>query len=57
MKTAKSNIQECLLKTVMVLIALTTTFTLSHAQASLAAENIIDDIKVTTSYGKEKIYT
>ena len=27
------------------------------AQASLAAEDMIDDIKVTTKYGKEKIYT
>ena len=27
------------------------------AQASLAAENTIDDIKVTTRYGKQKIYT
>jgi hypothetical protein len=27
------------------------------AQASLAAENTIDDIKVTTKYGKQKVYT
>jgi hypothetical protein len=27
------------------------------AQASLAAENIIDDIKVVTKYGKQKVYT
>ncbi|MEP7257925.1 MAG: hypothetical protein ABI687_06050 [Flavitalea sp.] len=29
----------------------------SLGQASLAAENIIDDIKVTTKYGKQKVYT
>ena len=28
-----------------------------YSQASLAAENTIDDIKVTTKYGKEKVYT
>ncbi len=28
-----------------------------YCQASLAAENIIDDIKVTTKYGEQKVYT
>lgn len=31
--------------------------TTATAQASLAAENTIDDIKVTTKYGKQKVYT
>ncbi|MGK0174139.1 MAG: hypothetical protein ACI9AT_000519 [Ulvibacter sp.] len=29
----------------------------AFAQASLAAENTIDDIQVTTKYGKQKVYT
>jgi hypothetical protein len=59
MKTAIKNIQQ-LSKSLAFVITMICSLAISMngtAQASLAAENTIDDIKVTTRYGKEKVYT
>lgn len=41
----------------MLIVAFLCNSVSSFGQASLAAENMIDDIKVTTKYGKQKVYS
>lgn len=59
MKAVKSNFKKMskqLFSSLVLLCLISMNHTL-FAQASLAAENIIDDIKVVTKYGKQKVYT
>ena len=53
---SKQRLSNIILKLIAVICILFFNNQLS-AQASLAAENTIDDIKVVTKYGKQKVYT